>query len=229
MSRINMNYSLNEAHKKKGVKAQRPANRQRGNDRAPEFKGKVHLQSNYKRRSSGGAGDFYASSDSYLHRRNDSAPAFNGRFRQQNNFSRRNSGGSGNVHKASNSNSIIRLSNLPFDVTQQELNELFAEFRLPRITLHYDYRGKSLGTAELYGPSNVIARIAHEFGQVKIDNRPLGIELIGSNQATATGIKSRIRRVSSGQNVNGRSSNTDRGFVKARRQPFKNSAYLSRL
>lgn len=100
------------------------------------------------------------------------------------------------------SKAIARLSNLPFSITQEDLNDLFAEFNLSRIALHYDFRGKSLGTAELHGASNVISRLAGEFKNIEIDGRPLGVQVVGGS--SDGGIQSRIRRPSSGRGGNSR-------------------------
>jgi RNA recognition motif-containing protein len=225
MAEINFDLSLDEIIKKTGTKVSGSGNRHRRNDRAPGFKGKVRSQSNFKRRSSGGSSDFHAVSDS--NRRNNRTPAFKGKVSPQN--KRRSSGGAGDSRAASGSTTTAHLSNLPFDVTQQELNELFAKFRLPRIVLHYDYTGKSLGTADLHGPPNVIARIAHEFKQTAIDGRLIQIEVTGGD--LASGIKSRIRRVSSGLNGNSRASTkkTNRRPKKTRRGSSPKNGFLSRL
>lgn len=40
---------------------------------------------------------------------------------------------------------------------------------MTKIALHYDFQGRSLGTAEVHGPSGVIARLTREFKDVEID------------------------------------------------------------
>jgi len=116
---------------------------------------------------------------------------------------RRNSGGArGSRSLSGGGKAIARLSNLPFNVSQEDLNDLFGEHRLARIALHYDFRGKSLGTAELHGASNVISRLAREFTNVEIDGRPLSIQVVGGS--SDGGIQTRIRRTSSGRGGNTR-------------------------
>jgi len=111
----------------------------------------------------------------------------------------RRSGGVG--ARSSSAKAIARLSNIPFNVSQEELDDLFAEFRLSRIALHYDFRGRSLGTAELHGPANEIARVAREFKGVEIDGRPLGIQVVGvGSSARSLSDGPRIRHVGGGRN-----------------------------
>lgn len=76
---------------------------------------------------------------------------------------------------------------------------MFAEYRLNRVALHYDFRGRSLGTAELHGAANVIQRLAREFKNVEIDGlllhilisfkliclgRPLDIQVVGQGSSS---------------------------------------------
>ncbi|KAI6215925.1 Aly/REF export factor 2-like protein [Aphelenchoides besseyi] len=87
----------------------------------------------------------------------------------------------------SSGKSICRLSNVPFNVTQDELDDLFAEYRLSRCTLHYDQHGRSLGTAELHGARDVINRLAGNFRNVEIDGRLLGITIVNEGSSSRGG------------------------------------------
>jgi len=91
---------------------------------------------------------------------------------------------------------VARLSNIPFSVSQEDLDDLFAEYRLSRISLHYDFRGKSLGTGELHGPHGVLSRLARDFANVEIDGRSLHISVVGEGASPSLG--SRVRRVGGG-------------------------------
>ncbi|KAI6189157.1 Aly/REF export factor 2-like protein [Aphelenchoides besseyi] len=83
--------------------------------------------------------------------------------------------------------SICRLNNVPFNISQEELDDLFAEYRLTRCTLHYDQHGRSLGTAELHGHRDVINRLASNFRNVEIDGRPLGITIVNEGSSSRGG------------------------------------------
>jgi len=89
---------------------------------------------------------------------------------------------------------IARLSNLPFSVGQQDLNDLFDQHRLSKINLFFDERGRSLGTAELHGASGAIQRVAREFKGVEIDGRPLKIDVVGAGggSSSSSGIRARV-------------------------------------
>jgi len=91
---------------------------------------------------------------------------------------------------------VCRLSNIPFNVTQEDLNDLFENHRLSRVALHYDFRGKSLGTAEVHGQADVIRRLVREFSDVQIDGRSLQLTVV--NEGGSTGAASPQRRASSG-------------------------------
>lgn len=49
------------------------------------------------------------------------------------------------------------------------LQTLFEKYNLSKVTLHYNFQGRSLGTAELQGPRQVISRIERDFAGVEID------------------------------------------------------------
>ncbi|KAI6177313.1 RRM domain-containing protein [Aphelenchoides bicaudatus] len=119
---------------------------------------------------------------------------------------RRNSGGGNRLSAGGSGKAIARLSNVPFNITQQDLTDLFENHRLTKITLHYDFRGRSLGTAELHGPSGVISRLAREFKDVEIDGRPLSIQVVGEGGSSLRSGAGRLntRRVSGGRQSGGR-------------------------
>jgi uncharacterized membrane protein YgcG len=86
------------------------------------------------------------------------------------------------------------------------LTDLFADYRLTKIALHFDYRGRSLGTAELHGSSQVIGRLARDFKGVEIDNRPLAIQVVeegGSSLRLSGGGRGSNPRRSSGAGRSG--------------------------
>jgi len=116
-------------------------------------------------------------------------------------------GGGGGGGLNSNVKAICRLSNLPFNVTQQDLNDLFEGHRASKITLNHDFRGRSLGTAEIHGQANAIQRLAGEFKNVEIDGRPLQITVVGAGIgggiSSGGGIQSRLRRPGGGDRRSG--------------------------
>lgn len=72
-------------------------------------------------------------------------------------------------------------------MTQEDLNDLFENYRLSRVALHYDFRGKSLGTAEVHGQPEVIRRLVREFSDVQIDGRALQLTVVNEGGSTGGG------------------------------------------
>ncbi|CAD5216168.1 unnamed protein product [Bursaphelenchus okinawaensis] len=101
-------------------------------------------------------------------------------------YNKRSSGGPSQGGKA-----VCRISNIPYNVTQSELETLFQKYRLSKVTLHYDFKGRSLGTAELHGKPDAIQRVKKDFTGVEIDGRAVELSVVG-----AGGSPSFSRRVS---------------------------------
>lgn len=90
---------------------------------------------------------------------------------------------------ASSARSLCRLSNIPYTVTQDDLEELFGEYRSIRVTLFHDGRGQSLGTAEVSGSLAAISRLSQDYRNVEIDGRELIVTVVneGSNRSSGGG------------------------------------------
>ncbi|CAD5222054.1 unnamed protein product [Bursaphelenchus xylophilus] len=102
---------------------------------------------------------------------------------------KKSGGGSGS---AAGGKAVCRLANIPYNVTQEELETLFQKYRLSKVTLHYDYKGRSVGTAELHGNRDAIQRVKRDFTGVEIDGRAVEITVVGAGG----GSPSLARRIS---------------------------------
>jgi len=100
---------------------------------------------------------------------------------------RMSGGGTKNVMK-------LNISNLPDSVITADLEELFQDFEVFGVTVHYDETGAHLGTADLYVAGSSAADILREFRGIAIDNKEMKFALVDENAAKAT-VMDRVRRV----------------------------------
>ncbi|KAI6233759.1 RRM domain-containing protein [Aphelenchoides fujianensis] len=112
----------------------------------------------------------------------------------------RSGGGGGGGRSAQGSSiAVCRFSNIPFHITQDELRELFANYKsLKSVVLHHDDRGNSLGTAEVRGPSRDIQRLHEEFNRCKIDGRTISSVIMHEGGGGGSRITERVSRSGGG-------------------------------
>ena len=75
----------------------------------------------------------------------------------------------------------LAISNLHFNVTNQDIKELFAQIgKVQKSGLNFDQNGRSKGTAEVvFANKRDAVQAIKTYNGVKLDGRPLQIELIG--------------------------------------------------
>ncbi|KAL9235289.1 hypothetical protein vseg_010061 [Gypsophila vaccaria] len=96
-------------------------------------------------------------------------------------------GGGGGGVSSIETGTKLYISNLDYGVTNDDIKELFAEFGdLKRYALHYDRTGRSKGTAEVvFSRRNDAMAAVKRYNNVDLDGKPMRIEIVGSNLATA--------------------------------------------
>lgn len=101
-----------------------------------------------------------------------------GKSRMQNNSY--NSHQQQQQHDAGPQPAKVLLSNLDFNVTEEDVRELFCEFgKTRRLTMNYDKSGRSLGTAEiLYEDRQNAYRAMQQYNGVPLDGKPMIIEVM---------------------------------------------------
>jgi len=113
--------------------------------------------------------------------------------------SRAGNGGGGNQRS---SNGIVKLNiaDLPETVLTTDLEELFQDFNIFGVTVHYNENGEHLGTADLFVNPRAARNIMREYANIAIDGQEIKIGVVdesGSLMAPRGRIQDRIRRVAS--------------------------------
>jgi len=120
-----------------------------------------------------------------------------------------NGGGRGGVRRGSGvlrvragANQIVKLniSNIPETVLTADLEELFQDFDIQGVAVHYDEAGIHLGTADLYANVDAAQEIMTEFSHIAIDGQEIKFAVVDESGAVGLArprIQDRIRHVAS--------------------------------
>uniref|UniRef100_A0A914HDY7 Chromatin target of PRMT1 protein C-terminal domain-containing protein n=1 Tax=Globodera rostochiensis TaxID=31243 RepID=A0A914HDY7_GLORO len=98
----------------------------------------------------------------------------------------------------------LQMSNLPESVVTLDLEELFQDFNVFGVAVHYDEMGSHLGTADLFTDQQSALNILREFKDIAIDGQEIkfclvteGTDSVGAKRAN---IRDRLQRISGGAN-----------------------------
>lgn len=110
---------------------------------------------------------------------------------------RSRSEGGGGSSRRDNERTKMMVSNLDYNVSQKDMEELFAEFPdFSKAVLHFDQNGRSLGTCELSFRSRSGAMKAHkQYNGVPLDGKSMRIEVLG--EVRMAPVSSRLGRKNS--------------------------------
>lgn len=116
---------------------------------------------------------------------------------------KRNAGGLGGLSSArrpargNGAAEIVKLniSNLPDTVLTADLEELFQDFDVYGVTVHYDEAGQHLGTADLFVDLRAAKNIIREYANIAIDGQEIVIAVVDESGALKPRIQDRVRRV----------------------------------
>jgi len=100
-------------------------------------------------------------------------------------------GGGGGVVK-------LNISSLPETVLTSDLEELFQDFNIFGVTVHYNETGEHLGTADLFVSPRAAKEILREYANIAIDGQEIKIGVVdesGNSLAPRARIQERIRHV----------------------------------
>jgi THO complex subunit 4 len=88
----------------------------------------------------------------------------------------------------------LNISNLPASVVTSDLEELFQDFKVFGVAVHYNETGEHLGTADLFVDAGSGKDIIREFTNIAIDGQEIKIALVDET-AGKLSIRDRVERV----------------------------------
>ncbi|KAL3095355.1 hypothetical protein niasHS_007454 [Heterodera schachtii] len=98
----------------------------------------------------------------------------------------------------------LQVSNLPGSVVTLDLEELFQDFNVFGVAVHYDEMGNHLGTADLFTDQQSATNILNEFKNIAIDGQEIKFCLVTEGADSVGGkrgnIRDRLQRISGGPN-----------------------------
>jgi hypothetical protein len=89
----------------------------------------------------------------------------------------------------------LNISNLPETVLTADLEELFQDFEVYGVTVHYDEAGQHLGTADLFVDLRAAKNIIREYANIAIDGQEIVIAVVDESGSLKPRIQDRVRRV----------------------------------
>jgi len=141
-------------------------------------------------------------------------------------------GGGGRFNRRRSTNDEIvklNISNLPESVVTADLEELFQDFGIHGVVVHYDETGAHVGTADLFVDSRSANAIIREFSNIAIDGQEMKIAIVDESGGKVT-IRDRIQRIARNpirnrkpnlrRSVSARSGNRGRN-VNDKKKPIK--------
>jgi len=164
---------------------------------------------NTSRRSGGGGGGFSRGGRNFGREKYFSDDTPSGKWKHDK-FAELQSGGGGKKRsvgasgatgirrpRGAASSEIVKLniSNLPDTVLTADLEELFQDFGVYGVAVHYDEAGQHLGTADLFVDLLSAKDIIREYANIAIDGQEINIAIVDESGLLKPRIQDRIRRV----------------------------------
>uniref|UniRef100_A0A914MI86 Chromatin target of PRMT1 protein C-terminal domain-containing protein n=1 Tax=Meloidogyne incognita TaxID=6306 RepID=A0A914MI86_MELIC len=88
----------------------------------------------------------------------------------------------------------INISNLPDTVLTGDLQELFQEFNLLGVGVHYDEFGQHMGTADLFVDGRSAKAILREYANIAIDGQKIRFAIVNEQAAATPQFQNQQRR-----------------------------------
>lgn len=86
----------------------------------------------------------------------------------------------------------MQISNLPSTVVTSDLEELFQDYNVYGIVVHYDEAGTHLGTADIFTDQQTASEILKEFKGIAIDGREIKFCIVTETKPANSGLGARV-------------------------------------